>query len=76
MLVEDFKKGINNSLKEIQKNITKQVEGLKDLQENIAKHKCGLMDYPRRNMEDFAAVSGLNCANWAQEVSVGYTPGF
>jgi hypothetical protein len=25
MLVEDFKKGINNSLKEIQENIAKQV---------------------------------------------------
>jgi hypothetical protein len=30
MLVEDFKKGINNSLKEIQKNTAKQVEVLKE----------------------------------------------
>jgi predicted nucleic acid-binding Zn-ribbon protein len=30
MLVEDFKKGINNSLKEIQENIDKQVEALKE----------------------------------------------
>ena len=30
MLVEDFKKGINNSLKEIQKNTAKQVEILKE----------------------------------------------
>jgi chromosome segregation ATPase len=45
MLVEDFKKGINNSLKEIQKNTTKQVEALKEeaqkslkeLQENTTK---------------------------------------
>ena len=45
MLVEDFKKGINNSLKEIQENTAKQVEGLKEeaqksfkeLQENTAK---------------------------------------
>jgi hypothetical protein len=29
MLVEDFKKGINNSLKEIQENTAKQVEALK-----------------------------------------------
>ena len=29
MLVEDFKKGINNSLKEIQENTAKQVEVLK-----------------------------------------------
>jgi chromosome segregation ATPase len=32
--VEDFKKGINNSLKEIQENTTKEVEVLKELQEN------------------------------------------
>jgi hypothetical protein len=30
MLVEDFKKGINNSLKEIQENTVKQVEVLKE----------------------------------------------
>ena len=30
ILVEDFKKGINNSLKEIQKNTAKQVEVLKE----------------------------------------------
>ena len=30
MLVEDFKKEINNSLKEIQKNTSKQVETLKE----------------------------------------------
>jgi hypothetical protein len=28
MLVEDFKKEINNSLKEIQENMAKEVEGL------------------------------------------------
>ena len=37
VLVEDFKKGINNSLKEIQENTAKQVEVLKELQENTAK---------------------------------------
>ena len=45
MVVEDFKKGINNALKEIQENTAKQVEGikeeaqkfLKELQENTAK---------------------------------------
>jgi uncharacterized protein YdcH (DUF465 family) len=30
MLVEDFKKGINNSLKEIQENTAKHVEALKE----------------------------------------------
>jgi hypothetical protein len=30
MLVENFKKGINNSLKEIQEKTTKQVEVLKE----------------------------------------------
>jgi hypothetical protein len=45
MVVEDFKKEINNSLKEIQENMAKQVRGLKEeaqkflkeLQENTAK---------------------------------------
>jgi hypothetical protein len=30
MLVEDFKKGINNSLKVIQENTAKQIEALKE----------------------------------------------
>ena len=30
MLVEDFKKGINNSLKDIQENTAKQIEALKE----------------------------------------------
>ena len=30
MMIEDFKKGINNSLKEIQENTGKQVEALKE----------------------------------------------
>jgi hypothetical protein len=30
MVIEDFKKGINNSLKEIQENTAKQVEVLKE----------------------------------------------
>ena len=45
IVVEDFKKDINNSLKEIQENTAKQVEALKEeaqkclkeLQENTAK---------------------------------------
>jgi hypothetical protein len=45
MMIEDFKKDINNSLKEIQENTGKQVEALndktqislKELQENIIK---------------------------------------
>ena len=37
LVVEDFKKGINNSLKEIQENTTKRVEVLKELKENTAK---------------------------------------
>jgi hypothetical protein len=32
MMVEDLKKGIKNSLKEIQENTAKQVEALKELQ--------------------------------------------
>jgi gas vesicle protein len=37
MLVEDFKKSINNSLKEIQENTAKEAEVLKELQENTPK---------------------------------------
>ena len=36
MLVEVFRKGINNSLKDIQENTAKHVEVLKELQENTA----------------------------------------
>jgi predicted RNase H-like nuclease (RuvC/YqgF family) len=37
ILVEDFKKEINKSLKEIQENTAKQVEVLKELKENTTK---------------------------------------
>ena len=37
MLIEDFKKGINISLKEIQENTAKEVESLKEIQENTTK---------------------------------------
>jgi hypothetical protein len=35
MLVEDFKMGINNSVKEIQENTAKQIEGLKEEAQKI-----------------------------------------
>jgi hypothetical protein len=38
MMVEDFKKGINNSLKDIEEDTAKQVEVLKELQA-ISLHK-------------------------------------
>jgi hypothetical protein len=49
ILVEDFKKGINNSLKEIQENTAKKVEvlkeetqkSLKELQESTTKKGDG-----------------------------------
>jgi hypothetical protein len=37
MLVEDIKKGFNNSLKEIQENTAEEVEVLKEIQENTTK---------------------------------------
>jgi predicted RNase H-like nuclease (RuvC/YqgF family) len=37
MLVEDIKKGFNNSLKEIQENTAKEVEVLKEIQKNTTK---------------------------------------
>jgi hypothetical protein len=38
MLVEDFKKGINNSLKEIQENTDKQVEDLEEEAQNPSRN--------------------------------------
>jgi len=38
MIIEDFKKDINNSLKEIQDNTGKQVEALKDETKNHLKN--------------------------------------
>jgi hypothetical protein len=37
MLIEDFKKDINNSLKEIQEYTAKEVDVLNEIQENITK---------------------------------------
>jgi hypothetical protein len=37
MLVEDFKKGISKSFKEIQENTAKKIEVLQALQENTTK---------------------------------------
>jgi hypothetical protein len=48
MLVEDIKKGFNNSLKEIQENTVKEIEGLKELQENTTKTGDGIeKNHPR-----------------------------
>ena len=38
MVIEDFKKNINNSLKEIQENTGKQVEALKQETQNPLKY--------------------------------------
>jgi FtsZ-binding cell division protein ZapB len=35
MLIEDFKKDINNSLKEVQENTSKQIEALKRKQKSL-----------------------------------------
>jgi hypothetical protein len=37
MMIEDIKKDINNSLKEIQKNTAKELQVLKEKQENTSK---------------------------------------
>jgi chromosome segregation ATPase len=60
MLVEDFKKDINNSLKEIQENMTKQVEGLKEeaqksckeLQKNTAKQVKVLKEETQKSLKE------------------------
>ena len=51
MVVEDFRKGINNSLKEIQENMTKQVEVLKELQENTAKQVEVLKEETQKSLK-------------------------
>jgi hypothetical protein len=52
MVVEDFKKGINNALKEIQENTAKQVEGLKELQENTAKQVEVLREKTQKSLKE------------------------
>jgi hypothetical protein len=48
-LVEDVKKGINNSHKEIRENTTKQIEILKELQENTANQVEVLKEETKKN---------------------------
>jgi hypothetical protein len=52
MVVEGFKKGINNSLKEIQENTAKQVESLKELQENTAKQVEVLKEETQKSLKE------------------------
>ena len=60
MLVENFKKGINNSLKEIQENTAKQVEALKEeaqksfmeLQENTAEQVEHLKKETQKSLKE------------------------
>jgi ABC-type oligopeptide transport system ATPase subunit len=60
MLVQDFNKGINNSLKEIQENTAKQVEAfkeetqksLKELQENIVKQVEALKEETQNYLKE------------------------
>ena len=46
MLIEDFKKDINNSLEEIQENTGKQVEALKDERQKSHKN-CSITQQNR-----------------------------
>ena len=52
MLVEDLKKGINNSLKEIQENTAKQVEVLKESQEITAKKVEVLKEETQKSLKE------------------------
>ena len=52
MLVEDFKKGINNSLKEIQENTANQVEVPKESQENTAKQVQVLKEETQKSLKE------------------------
>ena len=48
MMVEDIKKGFNNSLKEIQENTAKEVEILKKIEENTTKPVMELNKRPKK----------------------------
>jgi hypothetical protein len=52
MLVEDFKKDVNNSLKEIQENTAEQVEVLKELQENSTKQVEVLKEEIQKSLKE------------------------
>jgi hypothetical protein len=60
IMVEDLKKGINNSLKEIQENTVKQVEALKEeaqkllkeLQENTAEQVEALKEETQKSLKE------------------------
>ena len=60
MVVEDLKKGINNSLKEIQENSAKEVEALKEearkslkvLQENTAKQVEAFKEETQKSLKE------------------------
>jgi hypothetical protein len=52
IIVEDFKKGINTSIKEIQENNTKPVEVLEELQENIAKQIEVLKEETQKSLKE------------------------
>jgi hypothetical protein len=64
MRVKDFKKGINNSLKEIQENTAKQVEALKEeaqksvkeLQENTAKQVEDLKEEAQTSLKELQVM--------------------
>jgi vacuolar-type H+-ATPase subunit E/Vma4 len=66
MVVEDLKKGINNSLKEIQENSAKEVEtfkeeaqkSLKELQENTAKQVEALKEEAKKIPQ---RITGEHC---------------
>jgi hypothetical protein len=54
LLVEDFKKAINNSLKEVQVNTAKQVEVFKELQENTAKQVEVLKEETQNPLKNYS----------------------
>jgi DNA topoisomerase IA len=52
LLAEDFKKGINNSLKKIHENTAKQVEVLKNLKENTGKQVDNLKEETQKSLKE------------------------
>jgi hypothetical protein len=76
MLVEDFKKGINNSLKETQENTVKQVEfleeeaqkSLKELEENTVKQVEVLKEETQKSLKELQENTNKLVMEWNKTI--------
>ena len=56
IMIEDFKKNINNSLKEIQENTGKQLEAFKEERQKSLKD---LQEYTTKQVKELSKTSGI-----------------